>query len=104
MKTTRNGTIEPSPVSSITSSAYKILSKTTREIFDNALVLPGLMVANTDTRYYWDIAKDIYRFCPTINQPTDFERFHGINERISIANYAKIINFYFQLIKNYDRV
>ena len=62
------------------------------------------MIANTDTRYYWDIAKDIYRFCPTINQPMDLERFHGIDERISVSNYAKIVQFYFQLISNYENL
>jgi len=32
--------------------------------------------------------------------PEDIKRIHGINERISIENYAEIIRFYIQLLQN----
>ena len=33
-------------------------------------------------------------------KPEDLTRFHGTNERISIANYAEMIQFYHQLLRN----
>ncbi len=32
--------------------------------------------------------------------PDDLKRIHGTDERISVKNYAEIIRFYIQLLKN----
>uniref|UniRef100_A0A7S4ML98 Peptidase M20 dimerisation domain-containing protein n=1 Tax=Vannella robusta TaxID=1487602 RepID=A0A7S4ML98_9EUKA len=98
----KNEGLEPSPISSEVSPAFKLLSQSIREVFPGTPVIPSLFVANTDTRHYWDIAKDIYRFCPTKMTPSDLSRFHGIDERISISNYFEFILFYFQLIQNHS--
>lgn len=97
----RSDYLEASPVSSETSIGYSTIAKSTREAFPGITVAPSLFVANTDTRHYWDIANDIYRFCPTVMTPSDLPRFHGIDERISVDNYYKIIQFYYQLMKNH---
>ncbi len=34
---------------------------------------------------------------------TPFQRFHGLNERISVDNYEKAINFYYHVLMNADR-
>lgn len=61
------------------------------------------MIANTDTRHYTDLSKNIYRFSPSYMYPNDLARFHGFNERISIKNYQQAINFYYHLIQNSDK-
>ena len=33
-------------------------------------------------------------------RPEDLSRFHGTNERISVANYVEAIQFYHQLLRN----
>jgi carboxypeptidase PM20D1 len=93
--------LEPSFVSSEKTLGFISIASSIRETFVDLPVIPSLFIANTDTRHYWGVAKDIYRFCPTIMAPADLGRFHGINERISIQNYFQIIRFYFQLIKNH---
>ena len=61
------------------------------------------MPANTDTRHYVDIAKNIYRFSPSFMYAEDLARFHGRNERISTKNYQEAVNFYYHVMKNADK-
>jgi len=58
------------------------------------------MTGATDSRHFIGIADTIYRFSPVRAHPQDLARFHGTNERISIANYVELIQFYHQLLTN----
>ena len=60
---TLDSCLEAAPISDPASNAFKMLSNT---IFANwdLLVLPGIMTANTDTRHYWGLTKNIFRFSP----------------------------------------
>lgn len=64
----------------------------------------GFLVANTDAIWYAPICDRIFRFFPTIQDPSDVARYHGDNERISLANYAKSVSFYYRLLQNADIV
>lgn len=92
---------EPSPVSSIDSDVYKKLEKTIRNMFPNAIVVPGLVGGGTDARYFYDISEDVYRFYPIRIGPESMTRFHGIDEKISKENYKEIIEFSYHLIKSF---
>ncbi|MBD0776292.1 M20/M25/M40 family metallo-hydrolase [Maribacter sp. ANRC-HE7] len=92
----------PSPVSSIDSDAYKILEKTIRSMFPNSVVVPGLLGGGTDSRYFYDISDDVYRFYPIRLNPNNRTRFHGIDEKISKANYKELVEFSYHLIKQFN--
>ena len=91
---------EPSKVSNSSSISFNVIHKTIKEIFNNTLVAPGLVIATTDSRHYQDISKDIYRFMPIELSPDDLSMIHGYNEKISVESYLNMIQFYIQLIKN----
>lgn len=91
---------EASPVSPMDSPSYRMLARTVREAFPGAIVAPGLMIAATDSRHFTGLSRHIYRFSPVRAKPEDLTRFHGTNERISVANYAEAIQFYHQLLRN----
>ena len=57
------------------------------------------MVGNTDTRWYWDLSDDIYRFSPVELNIKDVKMFHGLNERISVKGMGGIVQYYEKLIK-----
>jgi carboxypeptidase PM20D1 len=61
---------------------------------------PSLMIGNTDTRWYWDLSLNIYRFSPVALTMADTAMFHGINERISTNALAEMVLFYRTLIIN----
>lgn len=92
----------PPAVSSADSESYKILEKTIRSMFPETVVVPGLLGGATDSRYFIDISDDVYRFYPVRLDPKSMERFHGIDEKISKDNYKEIIQFSYQLIKNFN--
>ena len=58
------------------------------------------MIGATDSRWFDPVADTVYKFSPVRAKPEDLKRFHGTNERISLANYAELIQFYHQLITN----
>lgn len=61
-------TLEPAPVTPTDVdrlSAYGVLSGTTRAVYgEKVLMAPGMMTGNTDTRYYWDVSRNIFRYGP----------------------------------------
>ncbi len=87
------------PVSSTTSYGYKVIEKTIRAVKPDAVVTPSLVIAATDSRYYYPIADDVYRYLPVRMNSADLSRIHGINECIPIANYEEAIRFYYWLMK-----
>ena len=91
---------EPSPISATASASYQLLNRTIRELFPGTVVAPGLMIGATDARHFLGIADAVYRFSPVRARPEDLPRFHGTNERISVANYAELIRFYHRLLGN----
>src|SRR6266480_1618592 len=63
-----NTVLEPAPLTPTDVeflSAYSILSGTTRALYGEKVIMaPGVMTGNTDTRYYWDVSRNIFRFGP----------------------------------------
>jgi len=91
---------QASPVSDSASASFAALHRTVAQVFPDVLVAPGLMVAATDTKHYVALADDSYRFLALRLGPDDLKRIHGSDERIAVDNYAEIIRFYVQLIRN----
>jgi carboxypeptidase PM20D1 len=94
------GASEPSPVSPTQSASYQLINRTVRSLFPGTLVAPGLMIAATDSRHFTPVSDHIYRFSPVRAKPEDLARFHGTNERISVANLGELVRFYHQLLRN----
>ncbi len=95
--------VDPSPVANVDSEAFRQLAATVRQIFPDAIVAPALVIAATDARHYATVADQVFRFLPTRLAEQDLARMHGVDERVSIANYGEIIRFYIQLILNTAR-
>ena len=94
------GNADPTPVTATSGEPFRALNRTIREIFPDAIVAPGLMVAATDSRHYTGLTDTILRFMPVRANADDLKRFHGTNERLSIEGYADMIRFYRRLIEN----
>jgi carboxypeptidase PM20D1 len=94
------GTREPTAESPVNSPGFTVLARTIRQVFPDALVAPYLTIGGTDARSYAPLTKNIYRFTPIIADPTDLLRIHGTNERLSVQNFERAVQFFVQLIKN----
>ncbi|XP_064633429.1 N-fatty-acyl-amino acid synthase/hydrolase PM20D1.2-like [Lineus longissimus] len=95
---------DPHPMSPYdeTTFGYQIIKKSISTIFQEAVVAPGIMIANTDTKHYLQFSKCIYRFRPAHLYLEDLNRIHGKNERISVKNYEQVLNFFMVLMLNGD--
>jgi carboxypeptidase PM20D1 len=92
------GAVDASKVAPTDSAQYHTLNRTIREVFPDALVAPGLMVAGTDSIHYGAISDHIFKFSPIRANSEDLKRFHGTNERLKVKDYADAIRFYRRLI------
>jgi carboxypeptidase PM20D1 len=92
--------IEPSPVSDIDSPSFKVLQRSIAETAPGVVIAPSLLAAATDSRHYASVTKNVFRFSPITLSPEDAKRYHGVDERIGIADYERCVRFYVQLIRN----
>jgi carboxypeptidase PM20D1 len=90
-----NQPLEAAPVSSTTSAAFSALGRTVRSVFHGDIAIaPSLMLGNTDTRWYWALADDIYRHCPTELKQEETKMFHGRDERIRVDSLGRLGAFF----------
>lgn len=92
-----------SKVSAIDSPAFETLRNTVHQVIDDPelIVSPYLVVGGTDSKHFQQVSENQYRFIPFSFDPEEQKRFHGINERISIEDYTRIIKFYFRVLQSY---
>ncbi|KAL8308839.1 hypothetical protein RB593_006920 [Gaeumannomyces tritici] len=106
----RGAPLEPAPVTPTSTEGgttpYGVLAGTTRGVYgERLLVAPALMTGNTDTRYYWDLTRHIFRYGPQWEDgaASDFDNgIHTVNERVSIAAHVNGIKWYSSFIRNMD--
>jgi len=98
-----NFSSDPSPISSVDGFGFTTIQKTIQELFPEAIVAPAMVIAGTDSRFYSEVSKNIYRFMPVQLTNEDLPSIHGINEKIHVDAYRKLIQFYMRLIENSSR-
>jgi len=94
----RENASEASPVASAEAQGYKDIEASILAAFGPVATVPGLTIAATDARHYAMAAENAYRINPFQITGEDLERFHGIDERLSLENLERGVNFYGALI------
>ncbi|MDR2381266.1 MAG: M20/M25/M40 family metallo-hydrolase, partial [Bifidobacteriaceae bacterium] len=89
---------EPSPVCPTDSGFYRLVERLAREFYPSALVTPWLVVAGTDSRHFHALSDNVLRFTPFELSNEDRESIHGADERLSAANYGRMMAFYTRLL------
>ncbi|KAK0621858.1 hypothetical protein B0T17DRAFT_579812 [Bombardia bombarda] len=86
---------------------YAVLAGTTRAVYgEEVVVTPGIMTGNTDTRFYWDLTRHIFRFGPGYD-PEDQggilgDGIHTVNERVSVAGHVNAVRWFLLFVRNMD--
>jgi carboxypeptidase PM20D1 len=89
---------EPSPVSPTDTLGYRSVEASIRTVFPEVLVVPGLVLGAVDLRHFEDLSENLYRFAPIWLEMHDLERLHGLNERISVEQFGRMVEFFYVLI------
>jgi len=90
---------ESPPQTDTDSQAFQGLSRVIRQVYPDAAVAPYLTLAVTDSHHYTGICSRIFRFTPFLLNETELERVHGVNERISLTNLERMVQFYHLLLR-----
>ncbi|KAG5647466.1 hypothetical protein DXG03_009397 [Asterophora parasitica] len=107
--------LEPAPITPTLgkeATPYKLLSGTIKATYNShrdltganeIVVSPGMMSGNTDTRYYWDLSKHIFRYSHiNAGSGTGLGNVHTVDESLGINEFVEMIRFFATLILNAD--
>lgn len=86
-------------------SPYAVLAGTVRAVYgEDVVVAPGIMTGNTDTRYYWNVTKHIFRFGPGYDSQLDdgLGNIHTVDERVSVTNHVNAVRWFMLFVRNMD--
>lgn len=89
---------EASPVASSTAQGYVDIEASILAVFGDVIPVPGMTIAATDARHYAMAAEGAYRISPFQLTDDDLARFHGTDERLSIENLERGVDFFALLI------
>lgn len=81
--------------------AFDLVAEITRTVVPGAIVTTGIVPGATDSRYYDGLAATRCNFAPVILDAADLKRIHGTDERLSRANYGRLIDFNRRLLDHY---
>jgi Gly-Xaa carboxypeptidase len=83
---------------------YQILSGTTRALYGRELLVsPGIMTGNTDTRYYWDLSENIFRYGPGWDkEQVGLGNIHTVDERVGVQAHLDTVKWMWGWIRNMD--
>lgn len=81
---------------------FKTVSIAIKQVFPDAVCVPFFTTGGTDAKHYAALTPNLYRFTPSIKEKD--EEGHGINERIPIGNYMQYIDFFVNLIRDFQNV
>ena len=90
---------DPTPVSEINCKAWDTLKRVISRTWEDTIVAPYQMNGGTDSRFYTDICRHIYRFSPMVMTKEERSSVHGKNESISVDALMKAVVFYIRLMK-----
>ncbi|GAV55239.1 hypothetical protein ZYGR_0AS05630 [Zygosaccharomyces rouxii] len=106
--------LEPAPISPTSGPVWDLFAGTIQNVFENGVftgrgdidfyVATHLSSGNTDTRYYWNLTRHIYRFIASLVDESTAGTTHSVNERIKADGHLSAIAFVYQYIVNTGNV
>lgn len=96
--------LEPAPFTPLgEAKPWVLLQGVMRAVWKDILVAPDVMGGNTDTKSYWKLTRNIFRFSPGSDKPFPIkgghENIHTVDERTTIHGLEKAVEFYSLLIQ-----
>lgn len=89
----------PPQPSNVDGAPYAMITGALGDSFGPIAATPSLVVGATDSRFYIDIADEIFRFTPIVMTLEQFSGFHGTGERVAVENLGRSVKFYERLIR-----
>lgn len=91
--------LPPAPIADYVGSGFKVMHSATQAVYPDAVVVPSLLIAATDTLHYVGLVDNIYRYYGVIMQPSQTKSIHGTNEYVSVESFDKSIEIAKEIIR-----
>lgn len=101
--------LEAAPVSPADGESWDLLAGVTRHLYEDlvfpdskepVLIAPAITTGNTDTRHYWPLTKNIYRYTPQLYRDLVAEtRIHSVDEKQDVENHLRVLAFFYQYLQ-----
>lgn len=89
---------EPSRTSPTDTVGFRLVEKNIRRMDKSALVAPYLVIGGTDSKHFYDLSPNIYRFIMVRADAQELKRIHGVNEQLPVNEYGNAIEFFMNLL------
>ncbi|TCD69101.1 hypothetical protein EIP91_008743 [Steccherinum ochraceum] len=104
--------LEPAPITPTSKNpAYEFISGTIIAVSKTSakgkgsdkpvVVAPGFLIGNTDTRFYWKLTKNIFRY-GHVDKYARYNGAHTVNEALEAEAFIELIRFFTTIILNAD--
>lgn len=103
-------TLESAPVSPSNDNIWGVLAGTNSYLFEDVIfegkleypliTAPSIMPANTDTRYYWDLTPNIYRFSACVLDDFTKNNIHSVDEKVPFECHLQLTAWYYAYVQN----
>ncbi|RAQ58645.1 vacuolar carboxypeptidase Cps1 [Aspergillus flavus] len=108
---TLSGALSPAPVSPTGTGEDAVWTRfagVARAVFESVPSLKGktvvvsgdIMTGNTDTRFYWNLSRNIYRWSPS--RAGGALNIHTVDERVAVDVHLEAMALYYDLIRAFD--
>lgn len=101
--------LESAPVTPVNNDVWKAVVGVTRHIYEDfvftnltqpLVVAPAIMSGNTDTRHYWELTRNIYRYSPVYSENMlKDSHAHSVDEKMSIDNHLRLTAFFYEFVQ-----
>lgn len=103
--------LEPAPVTPMGDEIWNVYGGSLRYLYEDLvfpdsketyIFAPYISTGNTDTKSYWDLTRNIFRYAPGLETPHG--NIHSINERLNFEGHPLIIAFYYYYLQIVDQL
>lgn len=104
-----NEPLEPAPVTPVGDEIWNLFGGSLRylyedlvfpELNDTFVFSPFIDTGNTDTKSYWDLTRNIFRYNPGVSTPNG--NIHSVDERASADGHMQLVAFYYYYLQVVD--
>lgn len=102
--------LEPAPVTPTNDKIWNTFGGSLRYLYEELLFpdendtyvfAPFLSTGNTDTKSYWDLTRNIFRYQPSL--PNETSKIHSIDENTLVDGHLSIVAFYYYYLQVVDQ-
>ncbi|KAK6464192.1 Gly-X carboxypeptidase [Scheffersomyces coipomensis] len=104
--------LETAPTTPLNDNVWKHLAGVTRHVFEDLIypeidypivTSPSIMTGNTDTRHYWNLTRNIFRYSPFYVQSiVGSTNVHSVDEKLAFEGHLQLTAFFYQYIQAVD--